>query len=109
MLFLVELDHVKATAPTTPEGGRVFIEGRIFPTLERAEELAQKGTIVAGGAVVGRVALRFIVEAESPAHVDQIVTALPIWPVAETRVTPLIGFGERREHVEKLLANLASR
>jgi hypothetical protein len=27
MMFLVELDHVKTTAPLTPEAGRVFIRG----------------------------------------------------------------------------------
>jgi len=106
MLFLVELDHVKSTAPLTPEAGRAFIERVIFPTLARAEQLVAEGTIMAGGVVVGRIALRFIVEAGSPAEADQIVSSLPVWIVAESRVTPLIAFGDRRAHVQQLLDNL---
>jgi hypothetical protein len=57
MMFLVELDHVKTTAPTTPAAGREFIERVIFPTLARAEQLVAEGKIVAGGVVAGRIAL----------------------------------------------------
>ena len=103
MLFLVELDHVKSGLPLTPEAGRAFIEQTIFPTLARGEQLATEHKILAGGAVVGRIALRFIVEADSPQEMDQIVTGLPLWPAAETRVTPLIAFGDRRKHVQALL------
>lgn len=108
MLFLVELDHVKAGL-LTPEAGRAFIEQVIFPTLARADQLVADKRILAGGPVVGRVALRFVVEADSSEHVDRIVTSLPLWPVAETRVTPLITFGERRTHVQELLKRLASQ
>jgi hypothetical protein len=90
MLFLVELDHVKSMAPAGQEAGRAFVEQVIFPTLGRAEQLMAEKKIVAGGAVVGRISLRFIVEAESSAQADQIVSSLPVWVVAETRVTPLI-------------------
>jgi muconolactone delta-isomerase len=109
MLFLVELDHVESGAPLTPEAGRTFIEQVIFPTLARGEQLAAEGSILGGGAVVGRVALRFIVEADSSEQVDRMVTSLPLWPVAESRITPLLTLSERREHVKALLDNLASR
>jgi len=49
-----------------------------------------------------------MVEAESSEHVDRIVTSLPLWAVAETRITPLITVGERRDHVKKLLERLAA-
>ncbi len=65
MLFLVELDHVKSGAPLSPEAGRVFIEQIILPTLARAEQLVADKKIVAGGSTVGRIALRFLLEAES--------------------------------------------
>jgi muconolactone delta-isomerase len=109
MLFLVELDHVKPTAPIPPEAGRAFIEQIILPTLARGEQLMAEKKIVSGGAVVGRVALRFIVEAESSADVDQIITSLPVWPMTETRVTPLIALSERREHVQRLAESLKAR
>jgi hypothetical protein len=109
MLFLVELDHVKPTAPIPPEAGRAFIEQIILPTLARGEELMAEKKIVSGGAVLGRVALRFIVEAESLAHVDQMISSLPVWPMTETRVTPLITLNERRQHVQQLSESLKAR
>ena|SRR5215471_4750279 len=106
MLFLVEMDRVNPGTPMTPEGGRSFIEQVIFPTLARADELVAQGKIVSGGAVAGRISLRFIANAESSEEVDRLVTSLPVWTVAETRITPLITFGERREHVQSLLQRL---
>src|SRR6266540_6048032 len=90
MLFLVELDHMKSGPPPTPEAGRAFIEQVIFPTLARADQLVAEKKIVAGGPVTGRVALRLMIDADSPEQVDRIVSSLPIWTQAETRITPLI-------------------
>jgi muconolactone delta-isomerase len=108
MLFLVELDHVNSGNMVTPESGRAFIENIILPTLARAEQLVAEKKILSGGPVVGRVALRFIIEADSAEHVDRMITSLPVWPVAETRVTPLTTFDERRQHVQKVLERLAT-
>ena len=107
MLFLVELDHVKSGTPLTPDAGRAFIEHIIFPTLARAEQLVAEKKILAGGPTVGRIALRFVLEAESPQEVDRIVSSFPLWPLAEARVTPLVAFADRRESVQNLLKNLA--
>jgi Muconolactone delta-isomerase len=108
MRFLVEIDHVKNGQPLTPEGVRAFIEGIIFPTLARGEELARAGRIVAGGPAAGRIALRFIADVETVQEIDTLVESFPLWAVAETRVTPLIEFGDRRAHVEVLLERLAN-
>jgi len=109
MLFLVELDHVKSGLPLSPEAGQDFVEQVILPTLARAEQFVAEKKIVAGGPVLGRIALRFIVEVESPQEVDQLVSSLPIWPLAESKVTPLVGFGDRRDSVQKLLKTLQTR
>jgi len=109
MLFLVELDHVRSGALLSPEAARTFIDQIIFPTIARAEQLVDEQKIVSGGPVAGRTALRLMVEAESAGHVDQLVTSLPLWPHAETRVTPLISFGERRQHVQTLLEGVRGR
>lgn len=103
MKFLVEIDHVKTGQPFTEETGRSFIEGIIYPTLDRAEQLARDGRIVAGGPVAGRIALRFIADVETIQQLDQLVSSLPLWTVSDTRVTPLIDFSERRAHVQALL------
>lgn len=109
MLFLVELDRVQTGNVLTPESGQAFIEQIIFPTLARAEQLVVEGKILSGGPVVGRIALRFIMDADSQEHVDRLITSLPIWPLADVRVTPLITFGERRAHVTHLLENVTAK
>jgi len=103
MKFLVEIDHPKTGQPVSAEASRGFIESIIFPTLAKAEQLVKEGVILAGGPVAGRIALRFIAQVESPQQIDQLVTSIPLWAISETRVTPLIEFGERRTHVEALL------
>jgi D-serine deaminase-like pyridoxal phosphate-dependent protein len=108
MLYLVELDHLKSGSLSTPEAGRAFIEGVIFPTLAQAELLVKEGKILSGGPVLGRIGLRFIAEADSAVELDRMLLSLPVWPVAETRVTPLIAFGERRDTTRDLLKRLAT-
>lgn len=107
MLYLVELDHVKSGIRSTPEESRSFIESVIFPTLVQAEKLVAEKKILAGGPVTGRIALRFIVDAESPQEVDRLVSQLPLWPLSDSRVTPLIAFADRRNSLQALLARLA--
>jgi muconolactone delta-isomerase len=108
MLFLVELDHVKSGITPTGESSRMFIEQVIFPTLARGEQLIAEKKIVAGGPAAGCIALRLMVEADSAEEVDRIISSLPLWTVAETRVTPLITFAERREHVQSLLNGITA-
>jgi len=104
--FLVELDHIKTGELFTENTARSFIEGIIFPTIARAEQLVQEGRIIAGGPVAGRIAIRFIAEVETVQQLDQLVSSLPLWTVADTRVTPLIDFSDRRTHIQALLQRL---
>jgi hypothetical protein len=108
MLFLIELDHVKSGQAMMPEQGRYFIEQVILPTLARAEKLVADKKIVAGGPVMGRIAIRFVLEANSLPEADKLISSLPLWPLAETRITPLVAFADRRESVQALLENLKS-
>ena len=107
MLFLVELDHVKSGIPLSPEAGVSFIEQFIFPTITRAEQLIAQKKIVAGGPVVGHIALRLIIEADSLAEADRLVYSLPLYPLAETRVTPLLAFADRRASVQDVMERLS--
>ncbi len=106
MKFLVELDHSKTGQPLTQDSARSFIEGIIYPTIARAEQLIQEGRIVAGGPVAGRIALRFIADVETVQQLDQIVSSLPLWTVADTRVTPLVDFSDRRAHIQALFQRM---
>jgi hypothetical protein len=47
-------------------------------------------------------------EADSSQQVDRMIESLPVWTVAETRVTPLVTFAERRQHLQQLLETLAA-
>jgi hypothetical protein len=106
MKFLVELDHPKTGLPLTEEAARALFAGLILPTLARAEQLMQTGQILAGGAVAGRIALRFIAEVETPLQLDQLVASLLVWTIAETRVTPLVDFSDRRANMQGLIQRL---
>jgi len=106
MKFLVELDHPKTGQPFTEDTARTFIETVIFPTLARAEQFVQEGQIVAGGPVAGRIALRFIMDVASAQQLDKLVSSIPLWAIADTRVTPLIEFSDRRTHVQDLLQHM---
>jgi hypothetical protein len=107
MIFLVELDHVMSGNLSTPEASQTFIEQIILPTLSRADQLVAEKKILSGGPVAGRIALRFIMEADSSEHLDRMITSLPLWPLAETRVTTLIGLNDRREHVKELVERMS--
>ncbi|MEP6898583.1 MAG: muconolactone Delta-isomerase family protein [Rhodanobacter sp.] len=103
MKFLVEMDHSKTGPWLNGADTHAFVEQVIFPTLDRAAALVTQGCILAGGPVAGSIALRFIAEVESAQHLDELVSSIPLWSVAYTRVTPLIEFGDRRPHVMALL------
>jgi len=106
MKFLVELTRPNTGQPMTNDAARRFMEVVILPTLARGEALAKEGLILAGGPVAGRIALRFIAEVESAQQLDEMLTSIPLWAVAETQVTPLIEFIDRRAHVLTLLQHV---
>ena len=109
MLFLVELDHVKSGDLPTQEIARPFIEQIILPTLARIEELVSEKKTVAGGLAAGRISPRLIIEAESATEVDRMLLSIPLWPAAETRVTPLVSVNERRHRVQEVLKRLPAQ
>ena len=84
MLFLIELDHVKSGQALSREQARAFIEQVILPTLARAQQLITEKKIVAGGPVVGRIALRMILDTSSIQELDRVVSGIPLWPLAKT-------------------------
>jgi hypothetical protein len=75
----------------------------ILLTLSRAEGPVAGSKIVGGGGMAGRISLRVIVKADSLPEAGRIVSTLPVWPLAETRVTPLAAFSERRASAKALL------
>lgn len=109
MQFLVRLSLSSGARPNSETEGLAFIENYIFPTLERCVEFQKERRIIAGGPESGTVALALIVEAASAAEVDNVITALPVWPRMETTVTLLTTFDDRRRSVHAVLELLKSR
>jgi muconolactone delta-isomerase len=106
MKFLVEIDRPNPGFAMTNDAARTFMDSVILPTLGRGEQLAAQGLILAGGPVAGRIALRFVADAASATALDDLLTSIPLWGVAETRVTALIEFSDRRAHVLTLLRHV---
>lgn len=53
--------------------------------------------------------LRVIVDVESTQQLNALVYSLPLYTVADTLVTPLIEFGDRRANVEALFQRMTKR
>lgn len=107
MQYLVRLRLVNPSRPKTADEGLAFIERYILPTLERCEQLQAQGKVAAGGPVSGAVALNLIINADTAQGLDEVITALPAWPLMETTVTPLTTFADRRHAVLGMRERLA--
>ena len=106
MNYLVQMKL--ADRPTTPQEGIDFIEQVILPTLELGKKLEDEKKIIAGGPLSGAIALSLIVDAESAAELDNLISSLPVWPQMETAVTPLSTFEVRSQAVRARLQQLKS-
>jgi muconolactone delta-isomerase len=104
MQYLVQMTFADSTRPalTTPQG-RTILEQYLLPTLERCEELSLDKTVVAGGPVVGSIALALVLSADSPEELDRTLMSLPVWPLMRTTVTPLTTFERRAARLKTRL------
>jgi muconolactone delta-isomerase len=100
MIYLVEMDHMKSATPLTKEMRRDFIKEIILPTLALVESYQREGKIIAGGTVTGKIGLRLIMQVEAPQQLERLLMSIPLWLLAEVRVTPISSFAERRENVQ---------
>jgi len=107
MQYLVQLRLVTTSRPKAADEGLAFIERYILPTLERCEQLQTQGRVAAGGPVSGAVALDLIINADTAQGLDEVITALPAWPLMETTVTPLTTFADRRQAVQAMRDRLS--
>lgn len=112
MLYLVQMQLVMSGDRPQIEESIAFIEQIMLPSLQICSQIHSEGSVVAGGALTGAIAIAMIIEAESSQAVDKILMRLPFWSVMKTTVIPLIKFGERLTHlsdrVEQLRAILGT-
>ena len=100
MRYLVDMRLTSSARPRTPQEGVAFVQQLIFPTLEMCKKLEADGTIVAGGPASAAIQLILIVEAGSALELDTIVERLPIWPLMETKVTPMTTWDGRKQALQ---------
>src|SRR5215467_9965354 len=109
MQYLVQMRIVPQSRPMSKEGGVVFFDEFIHPTLELCKKLQDQKKILAGGPISGTIGLALIVKADSAKELDDLVTGLPVWPRMETEVTPLTTFDDRALSVLSLYETLKAQ
>ncbi|HVU36391.1 MAG TPA: hypothetical protein VHE61_23335 [Opitutaceae bacterium] len=102
--YLVELKVSPAATVPTPQEGIAFTERFVLPTIEACERHAAEGRIVAGGPTLAGLSFAFVARVATPQELERLVSGLPIWPRAQTTVTPLGSFSERGANVRQRLA-----
>ncbi len=81
--------------------------GRVVTSRSHPRFLGHTGSLDAQGEVL--VDGRPWQSAEVAAEVlDQLIVSLPVWTIAETRVTPLVDFSERRANMQMFVQRFAS-
>jgi len=94
----------------SPQATVQHIEQRVIPTHETLMKLETERKIPAGGALVGRRAHAFIVEAASNEELSRLLMSLPLSPMMKVEVTPLQSFEDSaaqvRQNLERLKAAL---
>jgi hypothetical protein len=103
--YLVEMNFAPFASPPTPQEVAAFAERFALPTLDALEKLAAAGRILAGGPFLAAVGFSFVARAASPEELEEMVTGLPLWTRAQTRVVPLGTFEGRAATLRRRLRN----
>lgn len=106
MQYLVQMRMSDQARPSSLAEGAAFVNNYIHPTLALCKELQEQRKILAGGPISGAIALALIVQADSPRELDDLLTALPVWPRMRTEVTPLTTFEDRDLSVRRRFAEI---
>ncbi|MGA3174330.1 MAG: muconolactone Delta-isomerase family protein, partial [Syntrophorhabdales bacterium] len=90
-------------ALTVPEDMIEVLEDFVLPGFEVLKKLQSENKILAGGVPLSERAVAFIIDAASNEELDQIMRALPMWPMLEWQVTPLQSFEGRAFQDRRML------
>ena len=102
--YLVEMNFAPFASLPSPQELVAFSERMALPTLEALDRLLASGRIVAGGPTLAAIGFSFIARAESPQALEDMVSALPLWPRSQTRVVALGTFASRAATMRERLA-----
>jgi len=110
--YLVEMTFPPFGTLLTPQEVMAFSERMVLPTLETCQKLRAAGRIVAGGTTLAAVGFTFVARTETAQELEDMVTGLPLWTRAQTRIVPLGTFASRlsavRERLEQAKARVQS-
>jgi hypothetical protein len=107
--YLVEMTFPPFASILTPQEIVGFMERMVLPTLEACQKLCDTGRIVGGGPTLAATGFAFIARADSPQELEEMVTGLPLWPRAQTRVVPLGAFEWRASAARERLRDVKTR
>ncbi len=85
-----------------------FLEEEVMPTFEYLMKLEREKKIFFAATPVGERTLVFIAEAASNEELDEMLRRIPMWPMADVKVTALepiaVREKEEREYLQQRLA-----
>jgi hypothetical protein len=97
MQYLVTQEFVDPGPLLPPDRFLGMMRSAVLPGHEVLINLKSEGKVIAGGFPVGERAIAFIVEADSPKELDELLLEIPFWVITKTKVTPLQDFEDRRD------------
>ena len=110
MQYLVTEELIDPGPQLPPDQLVAIMRQWVLPSMDTLIKLKSEGKILAGGLRVGERALVLIFEAESHEELDTILQSLPLWGLAEWKVTPLETLEGRtsrdRQFIEQLEQSL---
>lgn len=108
MKYLVIMELIGSPPASSPQEFASFLENVLIPSEEMVLKLEEEGKILAGGDLSGRRGWAFIMNAESNAELNALVSAIPEWSMMDVDVTPLDDSADRLEGIRQLLEHLKS-
>ena len=97
MQYLVRMDFVDPGPLLHIQQYAGMMRQAVLPGHETLQTLKSEGRILAGGFPVGERAVAFIIEADSPKELDELLQFIPFWGIVKTKVTPLQDFEARHD------------
>jgi hypothetical protein len=97
MQYLVTQEFVDPGPLLPPDRFLGMMRSAVLPGHEVLINLKSEGKVIAGGFPVGERAIAFIVEADSPKELDELLLEIPFWVITKTKVIPLQDFEDRRD------------
>ncbi len=108
MLYIVRTDNFAFDPTITPQQAAGLIENMVIPTIERLIQLKSEGKVLVAGTPPGEKRVYFIADAASHHEISQLVDSLPLWPIHQWEITPLVDIEDHLDIIRKLLAHLKS-